>query len=317
MTATEATRSFPCFGSTVTLYVGGASPDGRPAALSARIVQRRLASLHARLSRFDPSSELSRLNADARTTVPASRLLRRFARAAVEAGELSGGLVDATLIGRLEDAGYASSREAEPGLGVRALLRDAPERRAAGPSADAAWRSIAVDDATGTITRPPSVRVDGGGIAKGLAADLAAQFLAGHATYAVDCAGDIAVGGASGAPRLVRVDDPFGRGTLEERELVFGAVATSGIGRRSWVTGGGGVAHHLIDPATGRPAFTGVVQVTAFAPSTVEAEVRAKAALLSGPEHACDWLTHGGLMVLDDGSVEGVDAAASTMRAPA
>ncbi len=81
-----------------------------------------------------------------------------------------------------------------------------------------------------------------------------------------------------------------------------GAVATSGIGRRSWLGPDGRPAHHLLDPATGRPAFTGVVQATALAPTAVEAEWRAKAAVLSGPERAADWLAHGGVVVLDDGS---------------
>jgi thiamine biosynthesis lipoprotein ApbE len=58
----------------------------------------------------------------------------------------------------------------------------------------------------------------------------------------------------------------------------------------------------LGDSYTGRPAFTGVVQATAFAPTALEAEVRAKAAVLSGPEGAPAWLTHGGVVVFDDGS---------------
>ena len=69
----------------------------------------------------------------------------------------------------------------------------------------------------------------------------------------------------------------------------------------------GGFAHHLLDPSTGAPAHTGVVQATALAPSALEAEVRAKAALLAGPETGSRWLRHGGALVLDDGSFEVVD----------
>ena len=67
------------------------------------------------------------------------------------------------------------------------------------------------------------------------------------------------------------------RGTtsvLAELTLTDGAAATSGVTRRGW---------HLIDPSTGRPARTGIVQATALAPTALEAEVRAKAALLAGP----------------------------------
>ena len=53
--------------------------------------------------------------------------------------------------------------------------------------------------------------------------------------------------------------------------------------------------------AAGRPAFTGIVQATAVAPTALEAEVRAKAALLSGPAGAAGWLPDGGVLVFDDG----------------
>lgn len=61
------------------------------------------------------------------------------------------------------------------------------------------------------------------------------------------------------------------------------AVATSGTGSRLWSTADGGNAHHLLDPATGESAWTGLVSATALAPTAVEAETLAKAALLSGP----------------------------------
>jgi thiamine biosynthesis lipoprotein len=78
-----------------------------------------------------------------------------------------------------------------------------------------------------------------------------------------------------------------------------GGVATSGIDRRCWEGG-----HHLLDPSTGRPAYTGLVGATALAPTAVEAEARAKAAVLSGPEGGRDWLTeHGGFLFLESGEV--------------
>ena len=62
-----------------------------------------------------------------------------------------------------------------------------------------------------------------------------------------------------------------------------GGVATSGIDARLWERDGGDFAHHLIDPATGTPAWTGLIAATALAPTALEAEALAKAALLSGP----------------------------------
>jgi thiamine biosynthesis lipoprotein len=67
----------------------------------------------------------------------------------------------------------------------------------------------------------------------------------------------------------------------------------------------GGPAHHLLDPATGTPAWTGLVAVTSLAPTALEAEALAKAALLSGPLGARRWLRpFGGVLFHDDGEME-------------
>lgn len=315
MTAAAETRiEFACFGSRAAVYVGGDRADGRPPEISAEDARRKLLAIHARLSRFRADSELSRLNADARTTVPAGPLLRRFAQAVVDAARMSDGLVDATLLDELEAAGYAGTLEGDPGLGPAAALAGLATRSPAGRGSER-WRTIEVDELDGTIARAPGVRLDSGGLAKGLAADIVGEALAEHPCYAVDCAGDLRIGGSAGVEREVRVEDPFSGETIATYAVAAGGIATSGIGRRTWRSGSGAVHHHLLDPSTGRPAYTGVVQVTALAPTALEAEVRAKTALLRGPRGAADALPFGGLAVLDDGSVERVPDRAA-MVAP-
>ncbi len=294
----EATRSFACFGGRCAVYVGGDS-SGSPED-AARAARQTLLGWHERFSRFLATSELSLLNGDSRRTVPASALMCRLALAVSDAGEVTDGLVDATLVGELERAGYAG--QLGDTLPLEEGLRIAPARRPAGAAAEARWRLIAVDARRRTITRPPGLRLDSGGLAKGLFADVLAAKLAGHASFAVDCGGDLAIGGSAGAERQVDVESPFDGSTLHRIALRLGGVATSGIGRRSWLDSEGHPAHHLLDPATGRPAFTGVVQATALAPGALQAEVRAKAALLAGPHAAERWLPDGGVLVFDDGS---------------
>ena len=146
----------------------------------------------------------------------------------------------------------------------------------------------------------PVVRFDSGGIGKGLAADSCAARLGGLSSFAVDCGGDLRVGGADALERSIEVTDPFAGAVMGRFVLARGAVATSGLRRRVWQTDDG-FAHHLIDPGRGMPAWTGIVQATAVAPSAVEAEVLAKAALLAGPgagEHLSCW---GGVVFADDG----------------
>jgi thiamine biosynthesis lipoprotein len=159
-----------------------------------------------------------------------------------------------------------------------------------------------VNPRAGTVTRPPGVTLDSGGLAKGLFADALAEMLADQPSFAIDCAGDLALGGRRAAPRALNVQSPFDGSTLHTFHMSRTAVATSGIGRRSWLDRDGRPAHHLLDPSTGTPAFTGIVQATALAPSALMAEIYAKAALLSGPRAAEWWLAHGGVIVFDDGS---------------
>jgi FAD:protein FMN transferase len=296
---TEASVEFPCFGSTCAVFVIGDVP-GRSARAAATLARSFLIEWHDRFTRFEAASELSRLNADPRETVPVSDAMARFAEAVVTAARETGGLVDCTLLHAIEAAGYR--QDLGKPVPLPRTLGVAPPRRPAGPSPCAHWNEISVDRNGRTVTRPPGIGLDSGGLAKGLAADLLAELLGAHATFAVVAAGDVRVGGAKGIPRRVQVDSPFDGSILHAFSLADAGVATSGIGRRSWLGADGTPAHHLLDPGTGKPAFTGVVQATAIAPTALEAEVRAKAAVLSGPDSARAWLPDGGLLVLEDAS---------------
>jgi thiamine biosynthesis lipoprotein len=158
-----------------------------------------------------------------------------------------------------------------------------------------------VDRRSGTVTRPPGTRLDFGGLAKGVFADELGTLLASHEAFVVDCCGDLRLGGRGGVAREVHVASPFGAGTLHAFRLARGGIATSGIGKRSWLRSDGRAAHHLLDPGTGEPAFTGVVQATALAPTATEAEVLSKVAVLRGPAEAAGVVVHGGLVVLEGG----------------
>jgi thiamine biosynthesis lipoprotein len=291
----ETRASFPCFGGRVAL-VASSGQD----LISLRAL---FEGWHRRLTRFDPTSELSLLNADPREQVRVSALMACFVAAAIDAADRTDGLVDPTLVGEIEAAGYRADLGKPVDLAHSLDL--APPRQPARPHPARRWLDVSVDPASRTVIRPPGVRLDSGGIAKGLFADLAAERLTRAGSFAVDCCGDVRVGGRDGLPRPVLVDDPFGRGEpLHEFRIVRGGAATSGIGRRSWIGPDGLPKHHLLDPSTGQPAYTGIVQATALAPTAADAEVRSKAALLS---HDPAWLAHGGVLVFDDGSHMVVD----------
>lgn len=296
-------ESFECFGGRCAVRV--TDPDQPAAQAAMEAARHTLLDAHRTLSRFDPDSELSRLNRDPRRTVPVSPLLRQVVAGALNAGLRSGGLVDATLVDEIEACGYGQSRDFS--VGAAAVHLSACGGPAA-PSPRAGWCELAVDERAGTVSRPPGLRVDPGGIAKGLMADVVAEALAGFRSFAVDCCGDLHVGGTAARVRAIQVADPSRGAPLHELRIAAGAVATSGITRRSWVDADGRVAHQILDPATGLPAFTGIVQTTAVAATGLYAETLAKAALLAGPDGAEAWLPYGGVIVTEDGDVRIIDA---------
>jgi thiamine biosynthesis lipoprotein len=262
-----------------------------------------------------PDSEISRLNRNPRERVTVSPLLGRLVSAALRASRDTGGLVDATLGAEIERAGYRSSLTGD-GLGLELALSLAPPRAPARPSpADPAQR-ISFDSTRSQVQRGPGTALDPGGVAKGVFADELAATLADFDAFAVDCAGDIRLGGRARVPRPIHVTSPFDGARLHTFELRDGAIATSGIGRRSWLDADAQPAHHLLDPRTGRPAYTGVVQATALAPTGAQAEALAKAAVLSGPDRATEWLRHGGMFVCDDGRYELVEPVGEASARP-
>ena len=262
--ALRVDETFPALGTSVRLLIS--APDAPGLAARARA---EIAVFEARCSRFRPDSELCALNADPRRSVAASPELRAAVAAALWAAERSGGLVDPTLLTALEAAGYTHSL-------ARTKTFDVPVRAAARP--DAAWRSIAVDDAAGTITRPPGLRIDLGGSGKGHIADRVAALLGGARAYVVDAGGDVALRGE----HEVLVEHPLRREPAARLRVADSAIATSSVARRAWRGAGDTPAHHLLDPATGRPARTGLLAATALGPTVLEAETLAKVALLTG-----------------------------------
>lgn len=301
--------SFPSMGSTTRLI-------GLPAAGASR-ARSYLERYAERLSRFREDSELSRLNADPREIVPASDLLCAAVRAAVWAARRTNGLIDPTILPALRRGGYGSSLAGRAAESLTLALAAAPERRPASPSPEARWREVEVNSATGSVRRPPGVELDNGGTGKGLAADALAHRLRDHDRFLIDCGGDIRIGGAgaSAQPFEIEVEHPLTGSCARTLRLAGGGVATSGLGRRLWRRPGGGFGHHLLDPATGDPAWTGLIAATALAPTALEAEVLAKAALLSGPAGGALLLErHGGILFRDGGELECVGPLAERER---
>ena len=246
-----------------------------------------LADLEARWSRFRPDSEISVLNRAAGRSVAVSPETLTLLALAVLGWQATAGRFDPTVLNALEAVGYDRSFDQLPGDGPTDGARRAP-----GPAPGLA--GLRIDPEAGTVTLPAGTRLDLGGIAKGYAADLlCAQLRTSGATgVCVNVGGDLRVGGPAphGGPWAIAVPHPHG-GQAATLQLTEGAAATSSPLRRTWHAGGR-PAHHLIDPHTGRPAQTGILQVTAVAAEGWRAEVATKATFLAGLSEALTLATH-------------------------
>jgi thiamine biosynthesis lipoprotein len=295
---TEADHHFPIMGGRGRVVL--AAPDRSAAELEtvARDIQALCEVVQAQLTRFDPQSELSRFNRW-EPGPPPSLLLRRLALAARWAGESTDGLVDATRLGELR-------RSDAPRAPLAEALAAAPARRPAAAHRDRGYATLGMSE-DGGIRRGPGVQLDSGGLAKGLAADLAADLIPAEVRYAISVGGDVALGGGE---QSITVEPAVPGADPVALRVPGGGVATSGISARLWRRDDGTYAHHLLDPSTGEPAWTGLVAVTAVAAGALQAEVLAKHALLSGARDARRLLRRsGGVLHHEDGSLETVAAA--------
>ena len=298
-----ASFSAALMGGRVSVHVRPAvDSDPSVVAAEADAVLRRISAWADRLTRFTNTSELHRLNQDAGTAVPVGPTLAAVLDWGRYAEGLTDGIVDIGLLdARLAMAGPSAGDQA---FGV------------SGQAASLASRSWSLDRrARGAIVRRPvGLRFDLDGIGKGWLADRALDRLDRHPAAVVDADGDVAIRLDPGEAWFFGVADPrlaahdlailrlTGRSGGSRRDDDRFGLATSGTSIHRWERDGG-PTHHLIDPRTGRPADTDLVQATVLAGTAREAEALAKAAVILGLEAGYGLLdrvgVHGAILLTD------------------
>ena len=262
-----------------------------------QFVQTLFADWEQTLSRFLPDSELSQLNQQTGVPVPVSELLYRVLATALTAAQATEGVYDPALLDQLVRLGYDRTFERLPTVSqFDPIIPGEPGGR---------WRGIKVDPIHRSVTLPAGIKLDFGGIAKGMAVDAALEKLrqSGIQTALVNAGGDLAVLGLPASAQQWQIAVP-GRERHWSMPLRHGAVATSGIARRHWWQGQQ-FRHHLLDPRTGLPAQSDLWSVTVVADRCEQAEVAAKVAFILGSRAGADFLRKyrmGGLLVHQDGT---------------
>jgi thiamine biosynthesis lipoprotein len=246
------------------------------------------------MTTWDPSSEISRVNAAAgREPVKVSQETFDVVQESLHASAISEGSFDITF---------------ETLHGLWKFDQDLDPHP---PAADAVrerlphvgWRHVKLAPAALTLfLDDPRTRIGLGGIAKGFAVDRASKVLedSGLSTYFVQAGGDLYAHGTkpNGSPWMAGIRDP--RGPEGDYFAAMGvsdhAFSTAGDYERSYVVGGKRY-HHIIDPHTGYPA-TASRSVTVWAKTALLADELDDAIFILGPEK--------GLALLE--SLDGVGA---------
>jgi len=224
-------------------------------------------------SRFDPESELSRLNAHLNEAIPASADLTAIAKKSLDYYESTEGIFDPRIIGHLESIGYAKDFKKSDFTPIVPLSP---------PDISKDLKSD-LQISEGKVRF--SERMDFSGIVKGFATDQITAFFRemGWRNFLVDSGGDMF---AAGRPpesekwniAVEGVDEKNLHLSISEK-----AVATSGISRRKWERDGKRF-HHLIHPKYPTNFSFDLRTVSVIADSAEEADVLAKTIFIKDKE---------------------------------
>ncbi|NLA34676.1 MAG: FAD:protein FMN transferase [Actinobacteria bacterium] len=252
-------------------------------------------------SRFIESSDVSRINDLASTggTIEVDSSTMVLLTTMIEGHAVTAGRFDPTVLRSVIAEGYDTSwtdlqRER---VSTPAAVRSPAV--AAASLHDVELYDVELHSSTNTVTVPPGLMIDPGGIGKGLAADLTVARLiaAGIDGAMVEIGGDLSLAGTPVDPTgwLIEVErvDPAD-GVLCTLAISGGGVATSSVRSRRWVRDGV-ERHHQIDPSTATCSTTDLAAVTVIAPAGWLAEVHATAALAAGSDNVISYLDGHGL----------------------
>jgi len=257
-------------------------PGSLPPKEAEEIVRSSFAEVNTALSTWSKDSEISRLSrAPADSAFSVSPLMQACLQKSRQLYEQSGGAFDPTAESLMRLWGFYRRKGVLPGqAALDSAMADLGQ-----------WRME--DNPARVIKEKPGTRFDLGGIAKGLAVDLALERLLkkGVRDGLIDLGGNLyCLGGAPGREDWrVGIRNPRNRDELFATVTVSGAsVATSGSYER-FVMIDGHRFGHIMNPATGRPA-EGLLSATVIASEGILADGLSTTLFVLGPEKAMEFL---------------------------
>lgn len=249
-------------------FIEVTSPDKR----AIKIVFDEVSRIEKLLSKYNPDSEISRLNKSGQ--VKASPETFFIIGQSVEFWKLTEGAFDITVGPLLDLWGFTQKQYTVP--------KDEKIKSVLGLIGS---DKIILNIRDNMIKfKLSGVKIDLGSIAKGYALDCAINKLkqAGIRSCLIDAGGQVhCLGDKFGVPWNIAVKDPRQKGFIGYLELKDKAVATSGDYEQYFTKKNKRYAH-IIDPKTGYPAAAGIVSVTVVACDGLTADALATAIFVLG-----------------------------------
>ena len=272
--AEEAREEFFAMDTKMTVKVYG---EGAPEA--AREAKERLQALDALWSATREGSDVARLNSGAGESVALAPETMRLLRLSETVREETKGALDVTLLPLLKLWGFSGGVHRVP---------TAEEIEAARALTGAG--KLKLDEAAGTARLEKGSSVELGAVAKGYAGELVAAELKsrGVRSALLDLGGNIEAVGMreDGTPWRVGLRNPFGGALLGTVKVADAAVVTSAIDQRFFTDEAGNRYWHILDPATGAPAASGLASATVIAKSGGRADALSTALFVMGADRA-------------------------------
>lgn len=269
-------------------------------------VKEEIMRLEGLFSVTDENSEVFAVNryGDAEVSFETAELVRL----ALEMGDMTEGSLDITVYPVVREWGFTAGEYKIPDSGtLSALLRNVDYSR--------------VGAEEGRITLPDGAMIDLGAAAKGYAGDRAIEILKekGVKSGLINLGGNIqALGGKpDGTDWSVGVQDPFGDGYFCVLNVCDKAVVTSGNYERYFERDG--IRYwHIIDPASGQPARSGIASATVIGDSGAFCDALSTAIFVMGRDRAEKLWRESGefemILVLENGEVVVSEGAGEMMR---
>ncbi|UWQ39628.1 FAD:protein FMN transferase (plasmid) [Leisingera aquaemixtae] len=274
----EVRLSGQTMGTTYSVTAIGADLDQERLAAE---VEATLAAVNAKMSNWDPASEVSTFSA-ARSTAPV-RVSPEFAHvlaAANDVHEKTGGKFDVTLGPLIELWGFGPRKPEDP------VPSDAAIAKALEGVGQA--RLLTLDAGAGTLKKSaPQTGINLSAIAKGYGVDAVAQTLQGFGVenYMVEIGGDLVTKGQNAKGEAWRIGIEKPDAAAQTVQLIVPVsnlgLATSGD-YRNYFEHEGQRYSHILDPVAGRPVTHRTASVTVIAENAMLADAWATAMLVLG-----------------------------------